>query len=195
MPTMMPGGHLATAIALSGTAYAATGSAEVAAGCFAGGFLIDVDHYLDYLLFEKQWRRPGPLSFLRYYFTNSPKRLVLPLHSLELMTFLLALILFYPFPLLVGYWYGAAMHLIFDVLVNGEYALKRVVLFYLFAYRVSKRFAAEHLVDRVVVPEDAITGPVRDFFRWRPVLGKNPPELATTVRPSLAQAVTEQGED
>jgi hypothetical protein len=84
------------------------------------------------------------------------------------MTCLLALILFHPFPLLVGYWYGAAMHLTFDVLVNGEYALKRVILFYVFAYRASKRFAAEHLVDRIVLPEKPVNGPIRDFFRWKP---------------------------
>ena len=76
---MMPGGHLATAAALGAAGYALTGSAELAAGCFAGGFLIDVDHYLDYLVFEGQWRRPGPADFLRYYFTNQPRRIVLPL--------------------------------------------------------------------------------------------------------------------
>src|SRR6516225_9927185 len=117
---MMPGGHLATAVALGGVAYATTGSVEAAAGCFAGGFLIDVDHYLDYLFFEKQWRLPGPVSFLRYYFSASPRRFVLPLHSAELMTVLLALILMRPWPLLVGYWLGALMHLTFDVLVNGD---------------------------------------------------------------------------
>src|SRR5437867_3644937 len=123
---MMPGGHLATALALSGAAYAASGSLEAAAGCFAGGFLIDVDHYLDYLVFEKQWRRPGPLSFLRYYFTNSPRKCVLPLHSMELMGILLAVLVvdpwLQPWPLLAGYWMGAAMHLTFDILINGEYA-------------------------------------------------------------------------
>jgi hypothetical protein len=82
----MPGGHLATSLALSGVAYASSGSIEAATGCFVGGFLIDADHYLDYLVFEKQWRRPGPVSFLRYYFTYSPKKLVLPLHSVEFMT-------------------------------------------------------------------------------------------------------------
>ena len=104
MDGMMPGGHLATAVALSGTAYATTGSVEAAAGCFVGGFLIDVDHYFDYLVFEKQWRRPSPLRFLSYYFTNSPQRLVLPLHSVELMTVMLAVIVFHPWPLLAGYW-------------------------------------------------------------------------------------------
>src|SRR3989442_12518990 len=114
---MMPGGHLATALTLSTTTYYATGSAEAAAGAFAGGFLIDVDHYLDYLIFEKQWRKPSPVSFLRYYFTNSPKRLVLPLHSIELMGVIKLIILFHPWPLLIGYWLGAAMHMTFDVLI------------------------------------------------------------------------------
>lgn len=165
---MMPGGHLATAAALGGVAYAATGSPETAAGCFAGGFLIDVDHYLDYLLFEKQWRRPSPVDFLRYYFKCSPRKLVLPLHSAEFMTFLLGVILLHPWPLLVGYWVGALMHLTFDVLVNGDVALKRPVLFYFFSYRASYRFAAEHLLE-VSVSAEAGQHPLREFFRWRPV--------------------------
>ena len=151
-------------------AYALTGSAEAAGGCFAGGFLIDVDHYADYLVFEKQWRRPGPLTFLRYYFTYSPKRLVLPLHSWELMGGLKILILLYPVPLLVGYWLGALMHLAFDVVLNGENALKKPLLFYSFVYRLSKRFAAVNLLD-VAVHAEAGKRPIREFFRWRPVRG------------------------
>jgi hypothetical protein len=170
---MMPGGHLATSLALSGVAYAATGSAEVATGCFAGGFLIDVDHYLDYLFFEKQWHRPSPVSFLRYYFAACPKKLILPLHSAEFMMLLLVVLLVRPVPLLVGYWTGALMHLIFDVLVNGDYALKRPVLFYFFAYRARFGFAAEHLLDIDVSPE-AGSQPVRDFFRCLPVKSDKP---------------------
>jgi hypothetical protein len=164
---MMPGGHLATSIALSGAAYASTGSTEIAAGCFAGGFLIDVDHYLDYLFFEKQWRRPGPLSFLGYYFSYRPQKLVLPLHSIEVMTLLLLVILGHPWPWLIGYWTGALMHLIFDVMVNGEHATKRAILFYIFTYRAANRFAAGRLLEQPVceVPE---SDPVRDFFRFRP---------------------------
>src|SRR5215470_8406172 len=105
---MMPGGHLATSIALSGAVYVTTQSEALAAGCFAGGFLIDFDHYLDYVVFEKQWRHASPLSFLKYYFSYKPQRLVLPLHSMELMTLLLAVIIARPFPILVGYWFGAA---------------------------------------------------------------------------------------
>lgn len=163
----MPGGHLATSVALGGVAYASTGSVEVAAGCLAGGFLIDVDHYLDYLFFEKQWRRPGPLSFLQYYFSFSPRKLVLPLHSAEFMAVLFGLIFVHPWPLLIGYWFGALMHLIFDVLVNGDVGLKRPVLFYFFAYRARYRFAAIHFI-RSDASVQLSTRPVRDFFRWRP---------------------------
>jgi len=164
----MPGGHLATSLALSGVAYASSGSLEAAAGCLAGGFLIDFDHYLDYLVFEKQWHRPGPLSFLRYYFTYSPKKLVLPLHSAEFMTVLFLVILAHPWPWLIGYWFGALMHLVFDVLVNGDNALKRPVLFYIFTYRAAHRFAAGKLLD--VIPAAAAgRAPIREFFRWRPV--------------------------
>jgi hypothetical protein len=165
---MMPGGHLATALTLSTTTYYATGSTEAAAGAFAGGFLIDVDHYLDYLVFEKQWRHPSPVSFLRYYFTYKPGKVVLPLHSAEFMTFLFLVILRHPLPLLVGYWVGALMHLTFDVLVNGDNALKRPVLFYIFAYRAWYRFSADALLD-VVVSDAAGRRPIREFFRWKPV--------------------------
>jgi hypothetical protein len=164
---MMPGGHLATAAALSGIAYATTGSIETAAGCFAGGFLIDVDHYLDYLIFEQQWRRPSPVSFLRYYFSSRPKRFVLPLHSAEFMTLLFVLMLLHPWPLLVGYWVGALMHLTFDVLVNGETGLKNPVWFYFFAHRARYRFTASHFV-RLAGPVYESRRPVRDFFRWKP---------------------------
>ncbi len=166
----MPGGHLATSLALGGVAYIASGSTEAAVGCFAGGFLIDVDHYLDYLIFEKQWRRPSPIQFLSYYFAYRPKKLVLPLHSAEFMTFLLLVILVHPWPVLVGYWIGALMHLIFDILVNGGNAIKQPALFYIFAYRASHRFAADELLD-VETPAEAGRTPIREFFRWRPVEG------------------------
>ena len=165
---MMPGGHLTTSLALAAATYYTTGSPEAAAGCVAGGFLIDVDHYLDYLVFEKQWRRPSPVSFLRYYFTNRPRKLVLPLHSFELMTLLFGVILAHPWPLLVGYWVGAAMHLTFDVLVNGEHELSNAVAFYFFGYRMYNRFAAENLMKDLVVHAEAGSEPVKDFFvRWR----------------------------
>ncbi len=109
---MRPWGHLATAVALSGAGYVVTSSPELAAGCFAGAFLIDGDHYLDYLVFEGQWRRPSPTVFLRYYFTHRYQWAVLPLHSLELMGLLALLALVWPYRVLQGYLLGALLHIV-----------------------------------------------------------------------------------
>jgi hypothetical protein len=178
---MMPGGHLLTAALLSGTAYALTGSTELAAGSFAGGFLIDFDHYLDYVFFEGQWTRPGPASFLRYYFRNELQRVVLPLHSLELMMLLGTIAAFRPHPLLVGYLIGAALHLAFDIVVNGDYVIRRPVLFYFFAYRASNNFAAADLLDKPTVIPGTGSRPWREFFTWRPPVAERPkPDAAKT---------------
>lgn len=176
---MRPGGHLATGIALSGAAYLGTGSAELAAGCLAGAFLIDVDHYVDYLTVERQWRRPGPGAFLRYYFALRCRRLVLPLHSIELTIALAAVALLWPHPVPLGYLAGSTLHLVLDILVNGEQLRCHPVLFYSFVYRVRAGFSGDRLLARLVVPPDA-AGPLRQFFTWRPEvqrLDTHPPRL------------------
>jgi hypothetical protein len=165
---MKPGGHLATAVALSGVGYVATGSAELAAGCFAGGFLIDVDHYLDYLIFEGQWRHPGPTAFLRFAFRYRYNRIVEPLHSFELLTLLTLLAAQWPHPALVGYILGALLHIVLDVLVNGGH-LRRPLLFYSFIYRASLAFAADRLLAPLTLPPAAGAAPIREFFTWRPL--------------------------
>jgi hypothetical protein len=165
---MMPGGHLATGLALGGVAYAASGSVELAAGCLAGAFLIDVDHYVDYLTVEGQWRRPGPRDFLRYSFGQQVRRFVLPLHSLELVTLLALVATAWPRPALVGYVAGALLHLVFDIRVNGEASLRSPLGFYWLAYRARHGFVAARLLAPVVLPPDAGEAPVREFFTWRP---------------------------
>src|SRR2546427_7820763 len=51
---MSPGGHLMTAVLAAGAGLVLTGSAPLAAGIVAGGFLIDVDHLADYLIVERR---------------------------------------------------------------------------------------------------------------------------------------------
>lgn len=179
---MGPGGHLATAVALSATGYAATGSLELSAGAFAGAFLIDVDHYLDYLTVEGQWRRPGPLAFLSYYFGHRFRRVVLPLHSLELMGLLALFAVAWPRGALLGYLAGAWLHLVLDILVNGEHLLRRPLLFYSVLYRAAHGFAAETLLARVTLPRDAGTRPIREFFRWRPAERRLEPSAPDAAR-------------
>jgi hypothetical protein len=163
-----PGGHLATTVALGAAGYAVTGSAELAAGCFARGFLIDLDHYLDYLTVEGQWRRPSPFEFLRYYFGHRYRRLVLPLHSLELMAALAALAVAWPRGALLGYLLGALLHLALDVLVNGQQILRQPLLFYSLTYRARLGFARERLIARLEIPFRAGDDVAREFFTWQP---------------------------
>jgi hypothetical protein len=176
---MMPGGHLATSVVLAAGAYVTTGSFELAAGCVAGGFFIDTDHYLDYIVFERQWRRPGPASFLRYYFTNKPVRIVLPLHSYELMTLLAIIAVRSPMPLLVGYLIGAAMHLAFDIAINGDHALRHRFLFYCFAYRAHLNFRAADLLDVGDAPPETGSHPFLEALTWRP---PNPRKVSRGLR-------------
>jgi hypothetical protein len=135
-----------TAVALSGVAYAATRSVPISAGCFLGGFLIDADHYFDYIVVERQWRRWTPQAFLRYYFDTKFLYVVLPLHSWEVLSALLVIAVWFGAPLLGGYIAGALMHLIFDILINGEHALREPVKFYSFAYRWSQGFRTSRLL-------------------------------------------------
>jgi hypothetical protein len=180
-----PGGHLATGVGLGAVAYAASGSLELTAGCFAGAFLIDLDHYLDYLTVERQWRRPGPGAFLRYYFGRRVRRFLLPLHSLELMLALAALLVVWPRPALLGYVTGAVLHLVLDIAVNGEALLRSPWAFYWLGYRLWHGCASERLEAPVVAPPGTGEAPLREFFSWHPPERRlDAPPASTTPRES-----------
>jgi hypothetical protein len=142
---MSPGGHLVTTAAACAMSAALTGSVELTAAIAAGGFLIDVDHAIDYVLFEKQ-RDLRPAVFLRYYLDGSVQRTVLVLHSYELFA-LLALLASWTHTLpLWGYLIGASLHLGLDVMFNGRYVPYSIVAFYSFGYRWAHGFRASALL-------------------------------------------------
>ena len=143
--SMSPGGHLVTsALACAGTA-AVTGSPILTAAVAAGGFLIDVDHAVDYVLFERN-RRLTPDAFLRHYVEGRVRRCVLALHSYELFL-LLGLIAWWTDSLwLWAYLWGATLHLALDLTFNGELTPNSIVAFYSFAYRLAHRFDAARLL-------------------------------------------------
>ena len=142
---MSPGGHLVTtALACAGT-YALTGSPALAAGVIAGGFLIDVDHVLDYVLFEGQ-RDLRPAAFLRYYTEQRMRRVALVLHSYELLAVLAALAWVTNCVPLWGYVLGVLLHLPLDIIFNGRLLSRNLVPFYSLAYRWRLGFRAEPLL-------------------------------------------------
>ncbi|HYB46008.1 MAG TPA: hypothetical protein VED20_01440 [Streptosporangiaceae bacterium] len=183
---MSPGGHLVTTAAACAAVYAGTGSAELIAGLAAGGFLIDVDHVLDYVLFERQ-RDLRPGAFLRYYVSGRARRVVLLLHSYELLALLTALAWYSGAEWLWGWVFGTLLHLPLDIVFNGKFASRGLVHFYSFVVRARAGFRAERFTDRRPLPaaEGDFWGA---FFRG----GQLPEEAAAeSARPGHPLPVSE----
>src|SRR5207247_1995198 len=104
-----PGGHLLTTVLAAGAGLVATGSVPVAVGVVAGGFLIDTDHLVDYVLVERR-RELTPAAFLRHYNEGHTRRVVLVLHSYEVFLALAGLAWWLDSAWLAGYLAGGAMH-------------------------------------------------------------------------------------
>jgi hypothetical protein len=144
---MSPGGHLVTTVLACGAVYGVTGSAPLTAGLAAGGFFIDVDHVLDYVLFERRFHF-SPRAFLRHYLEGRTRRLVLVLHSWELMGLLALAALVTGSLWLWGYVLGMALHLPLDVKFNGRLTNQGLVPFYSFVYRWRRGFLRSRMIEQ-----------------------------------------------
>ena len=142
---MSPGGHLVTTALACGAVHALTGSAALTAGLAAGGFLIDVDHVVDYVLVER-CRDLRPSAFLRYYLGGQAKRIVLALHSYELLALLALLAWVTNSEVGWGYVLGMLLPLPLDIVFNGKLVSRSLVPFYSFGYRWRVGFLAARLV-------------------------------------------------
>jgi len=142
---MSPGGHFVTTLAACAVGAASTHSWPLVAGIAAGGFLIDVDHAVDYVVFDGQ-RDLRPDTFLHYYLNGHMRRTVLILHSWELFALLTVTARITGWPWLIGWLVGGLMHLALDLIFNGRLTPRSIVLFYSFAYRTAHRFDAARLL-------------------------------------------------
>jgi hypothetical protein len=140
-----PGGHLITTAVACALTQSITGAWPLTAGVAAGGFLIDVDHVVDYVVFERAGRlTPG--AFLRHYVEGRTRRVVLVLHSYEIVALLGLMAWWTQADVLLGYLAGALMHLALDLVFNGRLTPRSITAFYSFAYRASHRFDARRLL-------------------------------------------------
>lgn len=157
---------------------AITGDVILTAAMAVGGFLIDVDHAVDYVVFERQ-RDMRPGAFLRYYLEGRTQRLVLALHSYELFA-LLALAAWWSGAVwLWGYLAGGLMHLALDLIFNGELTPRSIVPFYSFAYRLAHRFEAQALFG------DLKTAPAPRAFWAAFFQGVTPGHRTVTTPPTV----------
>ena len=145
-----PGGHLVTTAAACATAAFTTGDLALTAAMAVGGFLIDVDHAFDYVVFERQ-RNLRPGAFLRYYLEGRTRRVVLALHSYELFAVLALAAWWTDASWLWGYLVGGLMHLGLDLIFNGELVPRSIVPFYSFTYRLAHRFEAASMLGTVTM--------------------------------------------
>jgi hypothetical protein len=176
-----PGGHLLTTLAACAVSTAVGGPAPLLAGIVLGGFLIDVDHALDYVLIERQ-RDLRPAVFLRYYIDGRVRRTVLFLHSYEVFALLGLLAWWVNVLPLWGYLMGGLMHLGLDILFNGRQTPRSIGAFYCFSYRLAHRFDAAALIGQRQSPAPA--GFWRGFFEefWPTVDATTTPAGASGER-------------
>ena len=186
---MTPGGHLLTTVAACGVTYAMTGSLPLTLGVAAGGFGIDVDHAIDYVIFERQ-RNLSPDRFLRYCLEGKNTFTVLMLHSYELMALLALAAWWTGGEWLIGYLLGAAMHLPLDIIFNGESYLKFPLRFYSFVYRWRLGFSTAKLsgrLPRLMTPKSFWTA----FFKGAAVGAPEGRPASASLRRIDSQAESE----
>ncbi len=174
-----PGGHLVTTAVVCAASQTVTGAWPLTAAIAAGGFAIDVDHMVDYVIFERA-RALTPGAFLRHYVEGRARRAVLLLHSYELLALLGLMAWWTQAVVLLGYLVGALMHLALDLVFNGRLTPHSITAFYSFAYRAAHRFDARRLLGH---PRLAPAGGFwTAFFRGG--------ALATDATPHAARART-----
>ncbi len=115
-----------------------------------------MDHVVDYVLFERQ-RDLRPGSFLRYYLDGKAQRVVLVLHSYELLVLLAAIAWYTNVDWLWGWVFGMLLHLPLDIVFNGKFASSGLVHFYSFIVRARAGFRADRFMDRRAGPSPPTT--------------------------------------
>ncbi|MCX5781983.1 MAG: hypothetical protein NT145_04685 [Elusimicrobia bacterium] len=132
--------HIAVSSIVSLGLYAWTQSFPIAISSFLAGFLLDLDHLIDY------WREhPIKFDLIHFFKTCEEFRLVkvyLFLHSIELLLPLGFLAYYSRSPWVLGFLIGFSQHMLFDHLLNPVFPYT-----YSFFYRWNKGFANEKVFD------------------------------------------------
>jgi hypothetical protein len=132
---MDPEIHLFVSAALASVVYLFTGSIPAAVAFFVGGFLIDVDHVLEYWMYRRKINLSG--EFFTEYAKKSG-RLYIFLHSYELLAGVLVLAMLTKSAIVWGLWFGMGQHMILDMIGNNL-TLKTFSL----SYRIANNFRSD----------------------------------------------------
>ena len=102
--------------------------------CIFFGWMIDIDHMFDYLLFKKSFKF-NLKEFLSGDYFKTSKKIYIPLHSYEISIMLFFLFMYTNEISFIFIFFAHILHLLQDQLTN-----KVKPLTYLFTYRAVKSF-------------------------------------------------------
>jgi len=138
---MKPTYHIAVSAGLSAGVYAVTHSWPATAGCFFSGVLIDIDHYLEYMIIRKEF----PFNYkelVDFCWDRKVKKTYMIFHAYEFLGLFWALIYFLHLGVVwMGIALGFTVHLAFDQFTNPVKPL-----FYCVTYRMKNNFEKPRLV-------------------------------------------------
>ena len=137
--------HLAASAVVSTSVYLFTKSIVVTGVSFFCGFLLDIDHFLDYV--REYGFRVNVKEFSCVFYETRFKKLFLIFHAWEWMAGLLIFAWFSGWNgIFLGLFIGTFHHLVLDQFGNGVTPQG-----YFFVYRVAKRFSMEDVVPEAEV--------------------------------------------
>lgn len=127
--------HTLTSTALAAGLYATTSSVSMASGALLTGIFMDIDHVIDFFILSKE--RFSINGFVSWCYEGRWNKLVLMLHSYELLALYSLLVYRFPNPFLLGSLCGMGLHLTLDQIGN-RHLIKTFTIskwFYFFTFR------------------------------------------------------------
>jgi len=135
---MRPQYHLIASFLLALIFFYFTKSTLTSLLCFFSGFLIDLDHFIDFWLYKRK------ITFSKEFFSEYYKRfgrMYVLFHSFELVLMLWIFFLVFDFEIIgLGIILGMVSHLLMDLWGNPVHTLS-----YFFTYRFLKGFDLNHI--------------------------------------------------
>jgi hypothetical protein len=135
---MKPEYHLFVSAALASGFYLFTGSVWGSILAFAGGFLIDIDHFFDFWLYKKR------ITYTSEFFTNHFQKsghIIVIFHSIELLWLVYLAQVLTASPIVLGLAAGMTVHMLMDLFGNRDMH----PLGYFFMFRYLKKFNAKKI--------------------------------------------------
>ena len=142
---MKPTVHIAVSAVVSASLFVVTKSATIAGASFLGGFLLDIDHFLDY--YREYGFRINRRAFFYVFRETRFEKLWLIFHAWEWVFVLLLFAVVSGWNhVVLGVLIGVFHHMALDQIGNGATAGGYSII-----YRAAKRFDA-----KTVVPEEVV---------------------------------------